>query len=352
MPQNGFMDSNQQFPCRGAANVRGDLPGRTEHGGTVRWHRTRGRGELIDFSANLNPYPPDVPWEPDPSILAEYPDDRYEVLKEVIGRTFHRDTAEITVGNGSIELIRAFSLAVLERGDRVMVDRPTFGEYELAARLAGASCTTDESRAAVRFLCNPNNPTGTLLSRSDVCGLLDRASAHGTYLFLDEAFIELADPRQSLVDVRNEHLFLLRSLTKSFAVPGIRFGYGFGDPDLIARVETVRLPWTVNACAESFAIAAFSRYGELERSRDRIARERAWLCEQLTRLGLPYDPPSANYILISLPLEGATMKERLLNHNILVRDCRSFGLKNHIRVAVRTREDNRELVEALQACLH
>lgn len=331
--------------------MRDNLPKRVEHGGRVRWHRTRKRGELLDFSANVNPYPPNIPWTPDTSALKDYPDDRYVTLKEEIGRTFGRDAAEVAVGNGSVELIRAFCSAVLGTDDTAYIESPTFAEYGMAVRLAGARCTADENGAAVRFLCNPNNPTGELLSRAEVLRLLDGVAGEGAYLFLDEAFIELSDPAQSVVDVSHENLFLLRSLTKSFAVPGIRFGYAFGAPELIEKVETVRLPWTVNAFAESFAIEAFRHYDLLEESRERIARERAWLCNRLDALDLGYAPPSANYILIEVPIEAEVLVERLLSRGILVRDCRSFGLPRHIRVAVRTHEENRQLIEALEGCL-
>jgi len=331
--------------------MREKLPERMEHGGRVRWHSMQGRGEMIDFSANINPYPPAIPWAPDLSVLNDYPDDRYEMLKDVIGNTFQRDAAEITVGNGSVELIRAFCSAVLDGGETVCIRPPTFAEYEMAAKLSGARCTTDEKGAAIRFICNPNNPTGRLARRPEVFGLLDETAEGGGYLFVDEAFIELADPRESIADLSHENLFVLRSLTKSFSVPGIRFGYGFGAPELIERVETVRLPWTVNAFAEAFAIEAFRHYGALEDSRGKIAREREWLCSRLKDLGLLYEPPSANYILVEVSEEAAMLAGRLLSRGILVRDCRSFGLPRHIRVAVRTREENRQLIEALEACL-
>jgi len=331
--------------------MRENLPERMEHGGRVRWHRSREQGRLLDFSANVNPYPPEIPWMPDPSALYDYPDDRYEVLKGEIGRTFGRDAAEVAVGNGSVELIRAFCSAVLADGDTACIVPPTFAEYEMAVRLAGARCTVDDAGAAVRFLCNPNNPTGKLHTRQEVLRLLAEAAGQCTYLFLDEAFIELADPRQSLADVSHENLFLLRSLTKSFAVPGIRFGYAFGMPELIEKVETVRLPWTVNAFAEAFAIEAFRHYDRLVASRERIAREREWLFSSLNSLGLLCVPPSANYILVEVPLEAEVLVERLLSRGILVRNCRSFGLPRHIRVAVRTREENEQLIEALEACL-
>lgn len=134
-------------------------------------------------------------------------------------------------------------------------------------------------------------------------------------------------------------------------MPGIRFGYAFGTPELIEKIETVRLPWTVNAFAEAFAIEAFRHYERLEESRERIARERDWLSGRLRDLGLSYEPPSANYILLEVPTDAEVLVRRLLERGILVRDCRSFGLPRHIRVAVRTREENRQLIEALEACL-
>ena len=118
--------------------MRDNLPKRVEHGGQVRWYRTRERGELLDFSANVNPYPPEIPWTPDTSVLKDYPDDRYVILKEEIGRTFGRDAAEVAVGNGSVELIRAFCSAVLGAGDTAYIEPPTFAEYGMAVRLAGA----------------------------------------------------------------------------------------------------------------------------------------------------------------------------------------------------------------------
>ncbi|MDI6719374.1 MAG: histidinol-phosphate transaminase [Methanomicrobiales archaeon] len=307
-------------------------------------------GDILDFSASLNPFPPRVDWSVDPSDLERYPDDTYAALKEAIGRTFRRPTEEICVGNGSIELIRVFCAAVLERGDRVAIASPTFGEYELSARLCGGRIA-GRGPIKVHFLCNPNNPTGELMPRQAVLEHLHAISGIGSRLFLDEAFIELADPAESLVDVADEALFVARSLTKSFSVPGLRIGYGFGDADLVERMEVIRLPWTVNACAEAFAIRAFAAYGELARSRERIAAERFRLIRGLDALGLAHHPSSANFVLVHLPLPAADLSACLLARGILVRDCTSFGLAHSIRIAVRTPEENDRLLEALAECL-
>jgi threonine-phosphate decarboxylase len=305
----------------------------------------------VDFSANLNPFPPEIPWKPDPSVLSSYPDDRYEALREAIGKTFHRAPEEIAVGNGSMEIIRVFCHAALSQGDGFFVDPPTFGEYDLSARLAGGLRAAEPARARVRFLCNPNNPSGALLSAEEVRGILRGIIARSGILFLDEAFIELSDPGQSLVHEQDAALFTLRSLTKAFAVPGLRFGYGFGDPDLVARMEVLRPPWSVNAFAEEFALLAFRNYDRLGESRQRIAEERAWLGERLRDLGLAPLPSSANFFLVPLGGPASAFAACLLKKGILVRDCSSFGLPDSIRIAVRRREENGRLIEAIEACL-
>jgi histidinol-phosphate/aromatic aminotransferase/cobyric acid decarboxylase-like protein len=327
--------------------VNRDLPKKVVHGGKVRQFSQERREKVIDFSANLNPWPPAVPLAIPEKIVSCYPDDRYLVLKEMIALRFHRPVEEIAVGNGSIELIRIFCLAALSQGDRVRIRQPTFGEYEMSSRLAGAFPAGEGEQAAVGFLCNPNNPTGTLLSRSSV---LDQRSGV-KMLFVDEAFIELSDIRQSVADIRDPAFFVCRSLTKCFSVPGIRFGYGFGDPDLIDRMETIRPPWSVNAIAEHYAIRAMAVFDELERSRIRIQAEREWLVSALHDLPLKVHTSDTNFLLLTYPCDVTTLCADLSREGILVRDCHSFGLPDSIRIAVRTREENCQLLEAMGRCM-
>lgn len=310
------------------------------------------RKDILDFSANFNPYPPSVNWYPDTAHIGEYPDDTYTILKERIACKFNRNPEEICVGNGSVELIRAFSLAALTPGDRYLIDHPSFGEYAVGAQLAGARETTDIREAAVRYLCNPNNPTGRLFSSDEIRACLEEARTADALLFVDEAFIEMVLGGSSCVGWNDDHLFILRSLTKSFTVPGLRFGYGFGDPDLISRIEIARSPWTVNVFAEQFAIRAFEAYDQLEESRRLIARDRGRLLKQLDAIGLLWEPPSANFILVHLPVPARPLVEQLVHrHGILVRDCTSFGLPSSIRIAVRRPEENDRCIEAIEACL-
>ena len=174
-----------------------DFPKRVIHGGTGKRQREKTRENVLDFSASVNPFPPKIDWYCNPADVSAYPDDTYSELKERIGAVFSRDPAEICVGNGSIDIIRVFCFVMLGRGAgtrHFFIEHPTFGEYELSARLAGAQRTENPRNADVQFVCNPNNPNGTLLRKADLLHILETRKAQNGFLFCDEAFISLADP--------------------------------------------------------------------------------------------------------------------------------------------------------------
>jgi threonine-phosphate decarboxylase len=331
-----------------------DFPKRVIHGGTGKQQREKTKENVLDFSASVNPFPPRIDWHCDTTDLSGYPDDTYSGLKERISTIFSRDPDEICVGNGSIEIIRVFCSVVLARTAETrhfFIEPPTFGEYELSARLVGAERTTSTKKADVRFICNPNNPTGTLLHREELLEILKTTKHHGAILFCDEAFISLANPEESLADVRDPNLFILHSLTKSFAVPGLRIGFGFGDRDLIEKIETARPPWCVNAYAEAFAMEALRHLGELADSRRAIDNERNRLVSGISNMGLTCNPSSVNYVLVECGMDVSPLCDTLSRRNILVRHCGSFGLPTCIRVAVRTPDENTQLLEALGSCV-
>jgi threonine-phosphate decarboxylase len=331
-----------------------DFPQRVIHGGTGKLQREKNQEFVLDFSASVNPFPPQVEWHCDPQDLSIYPDDTYSGLKERIGEVFCRDPTEICVGNGSIEIIRVFCAITLGRSTgarHFYIESPTFGEYELSARLAGAERTAHQEKADVRFICNPNNPTGTLFPRAELLHTLETVKRDQGILFCDEAFISLADTEESLADIRDPHLFVLHSLTKSFAVPGLRIGFGFGDADLVEKIETARSPWCVNAYAEAFAMEALLHMDELADSRMAITRERNILVSAISDLGLTCHPSSVNFLLVECGRDVSSLCSDLSHKNILVRNCTSFGLPTCIRIAVRTPDENSQLLEAMRSCV-
>ncbi len=326
------------------------FPEKAVHGGRVIALRQKYGPDLLDVSASMNPFLPNVSCDFRDVDLCVYPDDTYSALKDKIGRVFPRPSDEICVGNGSAELIRVYCTVVLSPKDTVRIDPPTFGEYGLSVKLAGASVVSSVD-ANLRVICNPNNPTGILTSRDEMLALLDDCTRKGSLLFLDEAFMELAARDESISDIRSDELFVMRSITKCFSVPGIRFGFGFGPADLIEKIETVRTPWTVNAFAEAYTMQALDHYDDLIISAEKISAEREWYFARLTELGLSFAESSVNYILVHLGRNASEFIASMLKHGVLVRDCTSFGLPESIRIAVDIRAKNLRVVEALSACL-
>lgn len=326
------------------------------HGGLRQLADSSDSNSVLDFSANLNPFVPPIDWKPDFNALSSYPDDSYRELKSAVARKFRCSADEVTVGNGSIEVIRTFFRAALSAGGHVLTEKHTFGEYDLSIRLAGGEVVHEPNAATrVRVICNPNNPTGELLSKNALLEIAAAESQRGSVLFLDEAFNELATGAESLIGCGLENVFVSRSFTKSFAVPGLRIGFGFGDPELIERMEVMRPPWTLNTFAESFAFEALKHLDELGESRRRIAAEREWLYREFDAIGIEYLPSSANFILLNIGkigIDSGEFTKRMLAEGIFIRDCASFGLPRSVRVAVRTRGENERLAEALKKCWH
>ena len=360
--------------------VRGCAP--CAHGGRIAEYAHSAQ-PVIDFSANLNPMGmPDVP-----TTIREiegifyYPDNNYPELRAVsadfvdacsrtCGTT--RITAEnIVPANGSSELIRLFAETVIERGDSVIIPAPTFDEYAFQCRLFGADVQYHDypeilelssnqiSDASAIFLCNPNNPTGDLIAGDDVRRLSDRCSDAETFLFVDEAFIELSDPAQSVVHsvLDSDFVVVSRSLTKVFAVPGLRLGFGIASTKVAELLNHARLVWNVGAPAEAIGrelMEACMKGDYLKRSIALIQKERRYLMEAFTSRGFSPHESAVNFILVDISSTGMDSQEmvrRMAGNGILVRDCATFqGLdQRYVRVAVRTREENRMLMRAIDA---
>ena len=216
---------------------------RVEHGGKIKELREKTGKIFLDFSVNLNPIPPVLNMNHNRALLDQYPDDTYSALKSIISRHHGRKPEEVCVGNGSAEIIRTLCHTMIRQGDMVFIPEHAFGEYALSVQLAGGVTTSQNSQKTVlSFLCNPDNPTGLLTQKTDIITSIKKFEETGELLCVDEAFIDLADPGQSVSDISSRSLFVFRSLTKSFSIPGLRFGYGLGDPDLIASMEIMRPP--------------------------------------------------------------------------------------------------------------
>lgn len=343
------------------------------HGGKIRQASAILGREPLDFSANINPLgSPDL----EEVILKElkslghYPDNSYAEFKQACADFIGVYPQNIVPGNGSSELIRLFAEAALEDGDLALIPQPTFGEYEAQARLSGGRIKKipleengmpilsggDLQEAKALFLCNPNNPTGVLLSRDKALEVARRCEEAKVFLLLDEAFIELSDPDQSLAVAAPdmEYLFVMRSMTKSFGVPGLRLGFGVTNSTMAGIMDCARIPWSISSIASRAGVYLLKHSGYLKESRDLIQIEKAWLTNALSGLGFKPKDSSVNFILVDISPTGMSSIElarQIMKEGILIRDCTSFGLQGYIRVAVRGREENGKLIDALGRAL-
>lgn len=343
------------------------------HGGSVRDVAKQANCDgrpLLDFSVSLNPYVSldarDAARKAYDTIFS-YPDNRYGRFRRSAAAFTGVKADNIIPGNGSMEIIRLVAESSIEKGDTVAIPCPTFGEYEQQCRLFGADIRhvrlSDISSkeygelkgCRMAFFCNPNNPDGMLLSATDVESIIRYCGDNDIVSVVDEAFIDLADPAQSVAGLVEtyDHLIVVRSLTKCFAIPGMRLGFGVAEKATADVLNNVRLTWNLDSMAAEVGAYYMDHAGScLETSRAYIKKEREWLAGRIGDIrGIKPLPASANYFLADVGGTGMTSGEfaaRMLEEHIVVRDCASFGMPSSIRLAVRPHEDNERLVEALE----
>ena len=297
-----------------------------------------------------------------------YPDPECRELKSSLSRYLRVDPEWICVGNGAMEIIYWFARAFAK--NRVVILAPTFCEYELASHKAAAEVTlvplhdfeldADEiiekaKGADAVFLCNPNNPTG-MLATKQIRKIIESVDS-STKILLDECFIELVDDpdANSMIGRIGEfdNLVILRSLTKSFGLAGLRVGYSACNPALVDKLSTNKIPWNVNGLAQAAGVASLADRKHLQSARAIIRKERKFLQDNISKLK-SFSPSrsDANYFLVHLQGRNSTKfrDELLKKTGVLVRDCSTFtGMgSEHVRVAVKAHKKNLRLLRALE----
>ena len=348
-----------------------------DHGGTV-FAVARSLGvspdAILDFSASINPLgPPQGVRGAVTSAfdrLVHYPDSTAAELRDALARRHGLLPGTICVANGSTELI--YLVPRLAGGARGLVVAPPFSEYAKSLSRAGLevdyldlspadgfalSLDFLDRRLAqgydLLFLANPGNPTGALIPRDVVAEILRLCRSRGTFLVLDEAFIDFCEEESATPLVaQGDGAVVLRSMTKFYAIPGLRLGYAVGSEEVIARLSFLREPWSVNTLAQAAGLACLADTDYPARTRALVERERARLSAGIGALPrLAAYPSAANYLLVRIDA-GPTARElagRLLVERVLIRDCSSFrGLSERFfRVAVRGAGENMRLLDLL-----
>lgn len=336
------------------------------HGGLVSRSLDVPVGGLLDFSQNINPLGvPSEALEAGRQALYEesgsYPDLEYTELRGALAAYLGVAAERVVPTNGGAEAL--FLAAAAAGAGRALVLEPTFSEYAAAARASGKEVIRRMARRPAEgfrfdpaslddlggislvFLCNPNNPTGDSLGQPEILDLAARVKEAGAVLVVDEAFADFV-PGISVAAMVDEGLWVARSFTKFFAIPGLRLGCLVCDD--AQRVQTLQPSWPVNAVASAAGIAAARDGGFAEASVAEVARLRADLFEAMEAIsGIRAFPGAANFLLVRGP-EG--LAGRLARRGVLVRGCGPFmGLgPEYFRVAVRGEAENGRLISALR----
>lgn len=327
---------------------------------------------ILDFSASINPFgpPPGLPeflarhWE----RITRYPDPSCRAFIAAVKKAYH-PVNPVLAGNGAAELI--YLACRLAAPGKVLLPAPTFSLYAKAARAAGAEVEQvvfgPESgfhvdvdvlgrhvrwlRPSLVILCNPNNPTGFLHRKEEVLALYRECEAAGSLFMVDEAFLEFCPEHDRLTLLGEKgNMLVLRSLTKMFALPGLRLGFISGPEKALAQMAALRDPWGVSAVAQLAGEYVLADMDFVRQSVNGMIRLRERLAEGIAQVGgFLVFPSAANYLFIKSSYTG--VQEFLLKRGILVRDCGTFyGLDSrYLRVAVRSEEENRRLLAAISA---
>jgi L-threonine-O-3-phosphate decarboxylase len=344
-----------------------DAAERVPHGGT----RDR---DLLEFSANVNPERPDgvrAVYERALDDATRYPDDAYPAFREAaaayVAPATDRgvDREGVVPTPGGLAALRLAFATTLEPGDRVLVPAPSFGEYAREVDLQGgrvervphdAVVDLDEDALAdarMVVACNPNNPTGDAYDADALRALAARCRDAGTTLLVDEAFLGFTD-EPSMAGVPG--VVVARSLTKLFGLPGLRAGFAVATGRERDRLATARRTWNLGAPAAAVGAHCLRDHAFVAETRERVATERDRI-----RTGLPadvraYDDASdrdgvAPFVLLDVAdveREPADLVAACRERGVAVRDATTFeGLDAHVRVAVRTPDENDELLRVL-----
>jgi len=335
---------------------------------------------LLDFSVNVNPL-----GTPESladaikkgfALLNRYPDSSSRRTRRKLAHHLNLSEENIIVGNGATELIYLINRCCSERlhaRDAVIIE-PTFSDYQRSVSLVGGrvrhhlllheTCfqlnidhlIADARDAAILFLCNPNNPTGQLFQKSQILALA--TTLEKNLIVVDEAFLDFTDESHhnsvcgEVINFPN--LVVLCSMTKLFAIPGLRLGYLVAHQNLTERLNQYKEPWTVNIFAQIAGEMLLDETDYLQRTRELVKIEREFLFNQLKQFSwLTPFPSAANFLLVHIGREYLTatmLREKLLKRGILIRNCSNFvGLdERFVRLAVKEHAENLKLISALQ----
>jgi histidinol-phosphate aminotransferase len=296
-------------------------------------------------------------------LLRFYPSPTQAPARAAIARHFNLDQTQVALGNGADELIEMCFRAFAGAGDSVAYSTPTYPVLDPLCRLHDATPSTHptaegftwtselaDDPAPLKFLVNPNSPTGTHHGRRSVERVLARSQG---VVVLDEAYVDFAPESQVELIGRHSNLLILRTMSKSYALAGMRIGFALGDPQLIAALDAVKDSYNLDRLAIVAAEAAINDDEHHRKIVSHVVAERAWLEDQLREEGFEHSPSAANFVFVKPPqgASAAALADALRERRVLVRHYDREPIAGWIRITVGTREQHNRLIGALRDIL-
>jgi histidinol-phosphate aminotransferase len=335
--------------------------------------RELGLSDVVKLSSNENPL------GPSPRVLqtiadalpklGTYPEKSFFDLKNALAEANGVTPQSIVVGHGTEALIQLIPQLYVCPGHEVVVTDVTFGRYAEASRLMDARvvcvplrdlrydleamAAAVTARTRVVWLCNPNNPTGTIVRRDEVTAFLAAVPPSVAVVF-DQAYFEFADDADypdglDFLKAGHENVIVLRTFSKAYGLAGLRLGYAVAAPAVRRLLDTIKEPFNLNRLSVVAGPAALADRGWMEHCVAENRRGRELLAAELARLGFDPVPSQANFGFVDVRQDADALFERLLRRGVIVRSASGWGLETFIRVTVGTAEQNRRFLEALAA---
>lgn len=299
-----------------------------------------------------------------------YPDANAYELKQELALFWQVPAGQIVLGNGSDELLLLLAQTFINPGDEVIHAEQTFSEYESTSTIMGAHSIAIplkeyhydlkaileaiSTRTKIIYICNPNNPTGTIVEQEEIELFMQQVPGEILVVF-DEAYGEYVDNPafgsglQYLREGRN--IVLLKTFSKIYGLAGLRIGYAITTPAIAAALDRVREPFNVNFAAQIAAQAALRDIDFVEKSRQLNLQGRDYLYQELEQLGLDYVKTNTNFIFLDTGRDCQLVFRELLQHGVIIRTGDNFGYPTFIRLTIGTMEENRRFIKALQEVL-
>ncbi len=364
------MKNAEQFFRKGVLDIKPYVPGKP----IEEVQSEFGLTEIIKMASNENP------WGPSPKAVAAmerevknihlYPEGPCTLLRRELSKRLGIDENMITFSNGADNCIVLVGSAFINDGDEVVMADPTFAYYQTVTKIMGGVSVPvklknhthdlEAMRNAVGpktkmvFVCNPNNPTGTIVKKGDFDSFLSHLPAH-TMVVLDEAYFEFVsngDCPNGLDYVKKGYpIVCLRTFSKIYGLAGIRIGYAFGPSELIGAMNRVREPFPVSRIAQAGALAALEDEEFKKKTVTNTLKEKEHLYKEFEEMGLPYIPSHTNFIFVDLKKDSRQIFQALLKEGVIIRPGHLWDHASFARITVGTSDENRRFIQTLKRML-